>query len=107
LPVFVEVPTGEAEAATAAGTLVGPRDMLRLFALQHRLADVGVSRVMAVLTIEGLARRQIGQDRSDVLEIRYEPHVIIPFVIDFERTDAARDRMLGQLIEAGGPLRVH
>ena len=60
----------------------------------------------AVGARERLGRRQVGQDWRHALHPFAESHVVIPFVVNFKRRDAPRDRVIGQLGKLGGPVRV-
>jgi len=76
-PVDVVVPAGEAEAATAIGALVCPAEML---GHTHSRADVRVVAMSAIRSLTGAVRRDRGEDRRDVLHLRAETHVVVPFV---------------------------
>ena len=101
----MEVSAGEAEGASAVLALGCPGDVLRN-ALGDGFSDVLVAAVCAV----GSAHRALGsdgcQDRGDPFHLLAKPHVEVPLVVDREGLDAARDGMIGKLLEVGVPVGI-
>jgi hypothetical protein len=57
--------------------------------------------------LSGILRRDIGKNRRYAFHVADEPHVIVPFVTDAKRFDAASHRMLGELRELWCPPRIN
>src|SRR5262249_31907546 len=105
-PVAMEMRTGETEAPSAIRARRGPGDM-RGFAAGDELAHGGVAFMRTVLAAGGVGCGYSRKDRSHVFHAVAEAHVKIPFVVELEGADAARDRMVGQLLEIRVPMRIH
>ena len=83
--LLVEVAAGEAEAAAAVGAIERPgQDLLAARVLLRRRGAAHV-----------VGRRGL-EDRRHALHFRLEADVEVPFVLERERLDAARDRVFGQ-----------
>src|SRR5690349_10271107 len=89
---------GKTKTPPAVGPVVRPRDILR-----HALAraDILVAAVRVVGTLARAFGRHGAEERRDMAVLK--THVIIPFIVNFEGLDAARDRMFGDLLEVRLP----
>ena len=96
-PVPVEVGSGDAETAAAVRPLAGPGHRLRL-AVGHRPARTYLLPLCVPSARSSEERRQIGQDRRDVVRAAQKPHVVVPLVIRRERLHAPGDFMLGSCL---------
>src|SRR6266404_113499 len=96
---------GKAEPASAVGPFDRPGDVLRLAALD-RFAHFRVALVRAIFSAQGAWWRDGSQDWRDPIHAFAKTHIEIPFVMDREGLDAARDRMLGQRFEVRIPMWV-
>ena len=100
------VAAGESKAATAVGALECPRNVLTL-ARRDAFAHGRIAAVRAVAAFHCVGRGHVGEDGRHAFHVRREAHVKIPFVVGLKRLHAARDWMLGELFEMGGPMRIH
>src|SRR5208283_2973108 len=103
-PVLVEVAAGEAEPATAVGTLHDPG--------QHFIAALGLEDVLvraAGCGRDALPRVVVGpghDDRRDAFHFRTEADVEVPLVADREGLDTGGGRVAGQRLDVCLPVRV-
>src|SRR4051812_18359049 len=97
---------GETKTAAASAILGRPHDHLR-FAFRDGFPDCGIAAVGSVRSTQSVRRRNRTQNRRDVPHALAEFHVVVPFVVDFEGVNAARDRMIWQSLEIRGPSGIH
>ena len=102
-PVGVVVAAGEAEAAAAVGPLDGPGQHFGAALARDVLVRAPGRRRRS---LAGLVVGLGDEDRRHALHLGPEPDVEVPLVADRERLHAARDRVLGQALDVGVPVRV-
>ena len=103
-PVPMEMAAGEAKAPMSTDAFISPGYMLWFLSLLHGGTHVWVAAMGSIAPVECFWRRKIGKNGGHAFHALGKAHVVVPFIVDFERFHAAGNGVIRKLVELGSPV---